>query len=197
METSASHKRPNRRLVVLLLIPVVLVMFGFTFAQVPLFRMVCQRLGFGLSPNAVGTESSGGREVTVMFTGVVAGKLPVYFRAKHATVTTHVGERFNNEYHFVNMSDDSVFFRPVHSILPEEAAKKYTMIKCFCFDDQALGPHEEKTFPVMAMLSSDLDSTVEQITLNYTLFQKSREDMQKNRVIPNVTDNSSARTTTN
>lgn len=176
----------------LLLIPIIVLMFGFTFAQVPLFRLVCQRLGFGLSPNYEGTEGGNGREVTVLFTGVVAGKLPVYFRAKHSLVTTKVGERFNNEYHFVNMSDDSVFFRPVHSILPEEAAKRYTMLKCFCFDDQALGPHEEKTFPVISLLSSDLDPGVEQITLNYTLFQKTREEMEKGRTIPNVADKSTA-----
>jgi len=178
--------RRNRRLALFILVPVLLVMFGFAFAQVPLFRMVCQRLGFAISPLSTVKESGNGRKIEVLFTGVVAGKLPVYFRPKYAIQTVKVGERFNNEYHFVNMSDDSVYFRPVHSVLPEEAAKKFTMMKCFCFDDQALAPREEKVFPVISVLSFDLDSTVQQVTINYTLFEKSKEQMQTGRKIPNV-----------
>ncbi|HEY3296395.1 MAG TPA: cytochrome c oxidase assembly protein [bacterium] len=172
----------------LVIVPFLLAMFGFAFAQVPLFRMVCQKLGFAISPLSNVKESSNGREIEVLFTGVVAGKLPVYFRPKYAIQTVKAGQRFNNEYHFVNMSDDSVYFRPVHSVLPEDAAKKFTMMKCFCFDDQALGPREEKVFPVISVISADLDSSVQQVTINYTLFEKKREDMQTGRKVPNVAE---------
>jgi len=84
------------------------------------------------------------------------------------------------------MSNDTVYFRPVHSILPEDAAKKFTMTKCFCFDDQTLLPHEEKTFPVISILSADLNPDVEQVTLHYTLFEKDRAEMEKDRKEPNV-----------
>ena len=179
-------KKKNLKLVLLVLVPLVLAMFGFAFAQVPLFRMVCQKLGFAISPLANVKEESGGRSIEVYFTGVVSGKLPVYFRPKFAIRKVTLGKHFDNEYHFVNMSDDSVFFRPVHSVLPEDAATKFTMLKCFCFDDQALAPHEEKVFPVISLISSDLDSTVQQVTINYTLFEKSRDQMQTGRKIPNV-----------
>lgn len=185
-EVTKTTRQRNKRLMAFVLVPMVLLMFGFAFAQVPLFRMVCQRLGFAISPLGKVKEGGNGHTVEVLFTGVVAGKLPVYFRPKYAIRTVKVGERFNNEYHFVNLSDDSVYFRPVHSVLPSDAAEKFTMMKCFCFDDQALAPHEEKVFPVISLISSDLDSTVQQVTINYTLFEKSKNQMQTGRKIPNL-----------
>ena len=185
-----AQRRRNRRLGLFFLVPIVVIMIAFTFAQVPLFRMFCQKIGIAISPLASVKESSGGREVTVLYTGVVAGTLPVYFKAKRAIQTVHLGEKFENEYRFVNMSDDTVRFRPVHSILPEDAAKKFTMTKCFCFNDQTLAPHEERTYPVVSVLSADLDPDVEQVTLNYTLFEKSPEEMEQNRKLPNVAQNS-------
>lgn len=190
METqSPDLKRKNRRLLLFVMIPVALLMLGFTFTQVKMFRLFCEKIGFGISPNAEDfAESEGGREVKVLFTGVTAGTLPVYFKAKKSIITARVGKKFENEYHFVNMSEDTVYFRPVHSILPEDAAKKFTMTKCFCFDDQTMLPHEEKDFTVICALSKDLKDEVEQVTLHYTLFEKNPEDMEKARRVPNVAE---------
>jgi len=171
MNTSLNPQKRNRRLALLLLVPVALGMFVFAYIQVPLFNMFCQKIGFAISPLATVKEGGNGREVKVLYTGVVAGTLPVYFKAKHSIQKVKIGEKFENEYRFVNMSDDTVYFRPVHSILPEDAAKKFTMTKCFCFDDQMMLPHEEKSFPVISILSADLNEDVEQVTLHYTLFE--------------------------
>ena len=184
-----AQRKRNRRLGMFLLAPVAIGMFMFAFAQVPLFRMFCQKIGIAISPLTTVQEASNGRDVKVLYTGVVAGKLPVVFKAKHSIQKVKVGQKFENEYRFVNMSDDTVYFRPVHSILPEDAAKKFTMTKCFCFDDQTMLPHEEKVFPVISILSADLNSEVEQVTLHYTLFEKNPEEMEKDRDLPNVAQN--------
>ncbi len=180
------QKRKNKKLALLLLIPVIVLMFGFTYAQVPLFRLFCQKIGFSISPLNDVQYAETGRMCKVLYTGLAAGTLPVYFKPKESVQTIEVGQPFKNSYRFVNMSKDSVFFRPVHSILPEKAAKKFTMTKCFCFDDQAMAPGEEKSFDVISVLSADMDPEVEQVTLHYTLFEKNPEDMEKNRAVPNV-----------
>lgn len=183
------QKKRNRKLAIFLLSPVAVAMFLFAFLQVPLFQMFCQKIGIAISPLSAVAEGGDGREVKVLYTGVAAGKLPVYFKAKHSIQKVKVGERFQNEYRFVNMSDDTIHFRPVHSILPEDAAKKFTMTKCFCFDDQTMLPREEKVFPVISILSAELDAKVEQVTLHYTLFQKDASEMELNRKVPNVAQN--------
>jgi cytochrome c oxidase assembly protein subunit 11 len=172
-----------------ILVPLVVAMFGFAFAQVPLFKTFCQIVGFAQSPNSANVKAGGsGREVSILFTGIAAGKLPVFFKPLHSVEKIKLGQRFDNEYKFINMSSDSVFFRPIHSVLPDAAARKFTMLKCFCFNDQAMGPHEAKTFPVIYMLSSDLDTSVQQISLNYTLFEKSREQMDYTNKEPQIPD---------
>ncbi|NUO19250.1 cytochrome c oxidase assembly protein [bacterium] len=183
---SAETKRKNKKLALLLLIPVVVLMFGFTYAQVPLFRMFCQKIGISISPLNEVEYASTGRMCKVLYTGVTAGTLPVYFKPKESVQTVEVGQPFKNSYRFVNMSKDTVHFRPVHSILPEGAATKFTMTKCFCFDDQTMAPGAEREFEVVSVLSADMDASIEQVTLHYTLFEKDPETMEKNREIPNI-----------
>ncbi len=85
-------------------VPFAVLMFGFAFAQVPLFGMFCKAIGINLSPLNTVTEGGTGREVKILFTGVAADKLPVVFKPKRAIQTVEVGTRFENEYRFVNMS---------------------------------------------------------------------------------------------
>ncbi len=152
-------------------------MFAFAFANVPAFKMFCRKLGFGLSPNNTEAKVSDAalgsdREVEVLFMGVVAGGAPIVFEAVEATKEVRLGQQTETAYRFVNMSKDTIRFRPVHSILPEGAATRFSLKKCFCFDDQTLLPRQEITMPVVFSIASDLDSNVERVTLNYTLFQK-------------------------
>ena len=113
-----------------------------------------------------------------MFMGVVAGSAPIGFEAVEPIKTVHTGEETKTSYRFVNLSNDTIRFRPVHSILPEGAAIRFSLKKCFCFDDQTLLPKQEVTMPVIFLLASDLDSNIEQVTLSYTLFQKPLHEKQ-------------------
>lgn len=152
-------------------------MFGFAFANVPAFKLFCRKLGLGLSPNNTEANVSGAavqnsREVEVLFMGIVAGGAPIAFDAVEATKEVKLGRQTETAYRFVNLSNDTIRFRPVHSILPEAAATRFSLKKCFCFDDQTLLPKQEVTLPVVFSIAADLDSSVERVTLNYTLFQK-------------------------
>lgn len=150
-------------------------MFAFAFANIPVFRLYCQKVGIALSPNAKvkpGPAVSSNREVQILFTGVVAGGAPIFFSAKEAFMTVRLGKETETAYRFVNLSADTIRFRPVHSILPEAAARRFSLKKCFCFDDQTLLPKQEVVLPVIFSINPDLDPEVEQVTLNYTLFRK-------------------------
>ncbi len=151
-------------------------MFAFAFANVPLYRMVCQRLGIAVAPNAkkISYTKSGatGRKVGVRFSGLVAGGMPIVFEADEPLQTVEVGKQSENTYVFTNMSKDTLRFRPVHSVLPEDAAEKIQLLKCFCFNDQTLLPKQRMELPVIYTISTDLDSQIDYVTMNYTLFQK-------------------------
>ncbi|MCB2153681.1 cytochrome c oxidase assembly protein [bacterium] len=154
-------------------------MFGFAFANIPLFGLVCEKLGFSQNPNsaAVGMEEgTSDRDVQVLFMGNVMGTLPVTFRPDSRTMKVQLGEQSLNDYYFTNMADRTVYFRPVHSIRPTEAAVKFSLSKCFCFDDQKLEPRQRVSLPVVFKLSTELPEDVDTVTLNYTLFEIDEKD---------------------
>ncbi len=161
----------------------VLVMFLFAYANVPLFKLFCARFGLGGAGKAAikgGAEpvmsSTTGpiekRDITVTLMGVAASGLPVRFKPSVPSVVTIPGKAVHLSYDFVNMSDDSVFFRAVHSIVPVEAAREFQLIQCFCFEDQALGPRESRTLPVYFALSPRMPANIEELSLSYTLFPR-------------------------
>jgi cytochrome c oxidase assembly protein subunit 11 len=162
---------------------VVAVMFVFAYANVPLFKLFCARFGLGDAAKAFvkgGTappmSSSNGpvelRDITVDLMGVSASGLPVRFKPSVSSVTTIPGKSVHLSYDFVNMSDDSVFFRAVHSIAPVAAAREFQLIQCFCFEDQTLGPRESRTLPVYFALSPRVPVGINELTLSYTLFPR-------------------------
>ncbi len=160
----------------------VLLMFSVAYANVPLFKMFCQRFGLGGtakagSKDATWTPSSSTgpmavRDVQVKFMGVVGTGLPVRFGPSDPVITAKIGKPVHLLYTFTNMSDDSVFFRAVHSIAPVAAAREFQLMQCFCFDDQSLAPRQTVTLPVYFALSPRTPSNVHEVMLSYTLFPR-------------------------
>ncbi len=176
-------KRPSNLILGIGLAALVLAMFSFAYANVPLFKMLCARFGIGgaakagwtgdLDPrlsSATGPITS--RNITVTFVGVSASGLPVRFGPSVPSITTNPGRAVHLEYTFTNMSDDSVFFRAVHSIMPERVAREFQLMECFCFDDQTLGPRETRKLPVYFALSPRTPQGIDELTLSYTLFPR-------------------------
>lgn len=162
-----------------------LFMFGFAFANVPLFNMLCRSLGIGLNPNASAAAtfdpaSPGmGREVNVVFSGSIVGTLPVSFAPIQQTMRVRLGEQALADYHFVNISSRKVYFRPVHTVQPSTVADdQFSLSECFCFDDQYLNPRQEISLPVVFRISPDIPADVSQIRLHYTLFPITEAEYQ-------------------
>lgn len=176
-------KRPSNLLLALALTIPVLAMFSFAYANVPLFKLFCAR--FGLSGSGKAAVRGGelpllssttgnvlARSVHVEFMGVTGSGLPVRFGPSTPSLSIHPGKPVRLSYTFTNMSDDSVFFRAVHSIVPVAAAKEFQLIQCFCFDDQTLAPRETRELPVYFALSPRFPINVNEIILNYSLFPR-------------------------
>lgn len=184
-------KRPSNGLLGGAMALLVAVMFVFAYANVPLFKLFCARFGIGgagkagLKGEVLPMSSSNGpvelRDIRVTLMGVTASGLPVRFKPSVPSVTTIPGKSVHLSYDFTNMSDDSVFFRAVHSIVPIAAAREFQLIQCFCFEDQALGPRETRTLPVYFALSPRMPVNIGELSLSYTLFPR---DPKKKLPVP-------------
>lgn len=182
----ASETRPDRLRAarntrqLLVLSAIGLFMFGFAYANAPLFFMLCKRLGVLPADVGAGTIAENTpdakRPLTVYFLAN-PGDVPMAFSVKQRVQDVHVGERAMNEYTFTNLSKDTLYFRPVHDIEPREAGFEgiMTLEKCFCFEEQKIEPRQTYVLPVIYRFGEKLDPSTESITMSYTLFPSTRE----------------------
>jgi cytochrome c oxidase assembly protein subunit 11 len=175
---------PHKRLVGRLLL-VVVAAFGFGFALVPLYDVLCRVTGLngktasgfaagglprGATAPTVPTRVDTSRRVSVEFTGTVMPGLPWDMRPLTTRVELHPGELQTATYLVRNNSDHAVTGQAVPSVTPGQAASRFEKVECFCFRQQTLAPGEARELPVAFIVHPDLDSDVNTITLSYAFY---------------------------
>jgi cytochrome c oxidase assembly protein subunit 11 len=184
-DTAARGRRMQRQLFVLLLLGGG--MFGFAFANSRFFYRLCEAIGVvAARPEDVrGTisETADGRPLDVYFDAAVNDNLPLSFRAKESYQRIKQGGRAMNEYTFVNLSQKTIYFRPVHDIAPTEAGAKDILVleKCFCFDEQKIEPGQQYTLPVVYSFGEKLSADVRVINMRYSLFWSTKERYEESQ----------------
>lgn len=145
-------------------------LFGFT----SLYSLWCKATGTSMRPNLPGVANAApidtGRFIDAYFEGRIFDDLPVIFTADQPIQRIEVGKETINTYHFRNLSDRTIRIRPIHQVSPINATRTFGMRLCFCFQDQTIGPHETKDFPVAYTFSSNLDARIRTVTLCYSVF---------------------------
>jgi cytochrome c oxidase assembly protein subunit 11 len=142
-----------------------------------LYGVFCRAFGVAQNPNgarAVAAPSQrSGRFIDVIFEGVAMDRLPVHFYPDKTEVRLEVGTDASNTYHFKNVSDHAVSFRPVHQISPVAAARPevFGLKVCFCFANQTIPAGETRDFPVVFTFTSALDERINTVTVRYSLFE--------------------------
>ena len=161
----------NRQLMGKLLVIVVL-MAGFGFAMVPMYRQICEALGI-TQTRAVGaanTQVDRTRQVTVELVASSAG-LPWKFEAVEREVRLHPGELVQVNYRVANTMGREVRAHAVMNAAPANAGKYIEKQACFCFSDQTLAAGEERVMPVVFRVSPEAPKDLTTISLSYTFFE--------------------------
>lgn len=168
--------RANRRLA-LRLAAAACAMFGFGYALVPLYEVVCEYTGLGGRTGAIdaGTVAADGvdrsREVVVEFDTNVNSGLPWRFAAGQRRVTVHPGEITEVLFVAENRANRQVTGQAVPSVAPAKASPYFNKTECFCFTQQTLAPGERREMPVRFVVGPDLPEGVGTVTLSYTFFE--------------------------
>ena len=163
------------RLVAVLTI-IVLGMFGFGFALVPIYNSLCKTLGINgkTNPEAIAYDVSRAkieeREVTVEFVATNSGGVPWAFYPKVRKLKVHPGEIAKLAFYAENQTNHRMTVQAIPSVTPGIAAKYLKKTECFCFTQQSLNGHEAMDMPLLFHLDNDLPANVKTITLAYTLF---------------------------
>jgi cytochrome c oxidase assembly protein subunit 11 len=178
---SRSMQRDNRALLRKLAVIAVL-MFGFGYALVPLYRSICEALGINvlsLSERQVtgigkpadegNTQVDRSRTVTVEFDANARG--PFEFMPAQRSLQVHPGELTTVMYEFRNTQNRALAAQAIPSYAPKQATAHFNKLECFCFNEYTLAPGESKQWPVVFVIDPRLPKDVRTITLSYTFFE--------------------------
>lgn len=166
--------KPDRLVARLLL--VVVAMFAFGYALVPLYDMFCDIAGIGGRSGQVeeqfaqDTEVALDRWVTVEFTGVSTSDLPWDFKPMVNKLKIHPGEITDVVYLARNTSSRQIVGQAIPNIVPSLASKYFNKTECFCFTQQTLAAGEEKEMAVRFIVDPKLPEDVNTIILSYSFF---------------------------
>jgi len=167
----------NRR-VALIALGLAVGMGGLGYASVPLYRLFCQTTGYGGTPRRASAATAAGvkpstRPMSVRFDANVDPGMAWQVRPEQTTQTVAIGARSLAIFVARNTSGRAITGTASYNIAPEEAARYFTKIACFCFTRQTLKPGETVRMPVSYYVDpkiledKDLQG-LEQITLSYT-----------------------------
>ncbi|KTD01709.1 cytochrome c oxidase assembly protein [Fluoribacter gormanii] len=170
------NQKGHHRLIVILS-GLVLGMFAFGFALVPIYNSLCKSLGINgkTNPEAVAYDAAKAkvdkkREITVEFVATNNSGVPWAFYPKTRKITVHPGEIAKLAFYAENKTDHPMTVQAIPSVTPGIAAKYLKKTECFCFTRQTLNGHEAMNMPLLFHLDTDLPEKVHTVTLSYTLF---------------------------
>jgi cytochrome c oxidase assembly protein subunit 11 len=185
MDRSARRAPPgadNHRMLGKLAV-IALVMFGFGYALVPMYRAICEALGInvltlseqrsrdwnGAAAVPSNTQVDATRTITVEFDTNARG--PWEFKPAVRSLQVHPGELATVMYEFRNVQNRTMAAQAIASYAPGQAMGYFNKLQCFCFNEYTLAPGERREWPVVFFIDPKLPRSVSTITLSYTFFE--------------------------
>lgn len=181
-----SHGKLVRKLTV-----VVFAMFGFGFALVPMYNLVCDAFGLNgrfleiqdgtydaskgqVKGKQLAARRDTNRTITVQFTTTLNQNMDWEFKTMTHSLELHPGEIKQVKFFARNKTGKTVVAQAVPSVAPSKAVKYFTKMECFCFNQQTFQPGEAKEMPLVFVVDPDLPEDVQTITLGYTFFDTNK-----------------------
>ena len=158
---------------------VALLMFGFGYAMIPIYKKICEITGVNLitpknnnaaaQAKVANTQIDTSRLITVEFDANARG--PWRFRPTMNSVQVHPGQMTQIMYEVVNQQARPMVAQAIPSYAPQQADQFFKKIDCFCFKQQTLAANQAKQMPVTFYIDPKLPAQIKTITLSYTFFE--------------------------
>ncbi|WP_394202615.1 cytochrome c oxidase assembly protein [Shewanella waksmanii] len=166
--------KSNKKLIMMLIAGAV-GMFGFGFALVPLYDVLCEQLGINGKTQSTAVEYTPmtideTRTITVEFMAQIQSDLPWEFTPEVRRMKVHPGELVRTHYTAFNLSNASIVGQAIPSVSPGQGAAYFNKTECFCFNQQALDGKQDAALPLIFYVDPDLPESITTLTLSYTLY---------------------------
>jgi cytochrome c oxidase assembly protein subunit 11 len=159
-------------------------MFGFGFALVPLYDVLCDITGLNgkidnLAVKEADYKVDTSREITVEFITTLNESAAMEFHPEIKQLKVHPGKYYTVNFFAENKSGKDMVAQAIPSFSPGLTANYFEKVECFCFKQQAFKPGEAKTMPMRFVVKPDLPQEYKIITLSYTFFDNTKTVAQK------------------
>jgi cytochrome c oxidase assembly protein subunit 11 len=151
------------------------VMFGFSYAMVPMYEKICEVTGIRqpvANLEAVAKETRAvdmTREISIEFDANIHSAA-LQFRPLQSSIKTHPGEYTEIIYEVRNNANVAITGQAIPSYSPRNLEKYLKKIECFCFTKQVIEPGEIKQMPVKFAIDPQFPADINTVTMSYTLF---------------------------
>ena len=183
-----NNQKNKKRRLLLGLSALVIAMFFFSYALVPLYNVLCDALWINGKTSGKQAEKANtidkSRTITVQFIATRNANLPWEFHPMIHTIEIHPGENRKINYYAKNNTDHEMTVQAVPSVTPGLAASHLKKIECFCFNQQTLSAHTETLMPLIFHVDDALPKDINTITLSYTLFAVKNKSKTQTRKQP-------------
>ena len=179
-----ARKANNSPLIKRLLL-VVVGMFFFGFALVPLYSVFCKVTGFNGNKANAGAASvvmaavDTSRTVTVEFVASVNESMPWEFHPDVTRMRVHPGQYYMTNFYARNRTHNVMVGQAIPSVTPSVAALHFHKTECFCFTQQLFGAGEGREMPLRFVVDRDLPKDIHTLTLAYTFFDVTKQASAK------------------
>ena len=171
---SFSRQKIASKKILFLLCFTTLAMFGFGFAMIPLYNVLCKNLGINgkIDKNAylISHDIDLSRRVRVDFITNNNNYLAWDFHPRIQHVQLHPGENILVYFTAKNNSGRRMTVQAIPSVSPGLAAKYLKKTECFCFTRQTFDAGQQRDMPVLFHIDKHLPQKMTTLTLAYTLF---------------------------
>ena len=156
---------------------VVTIMVGMSFAAVPLYKLFCQVTGFGGTTmvSSALPDHILDRSIRVKFNTDTGRNMLWTFHSDQRQIDVRLGQQGVMSFSAENRDKVTITGVAVYNVTPPKAGKYFHKLQCFCFGEQSLKPGEKVTYPVVfyidPAMNDDPDmADVRTITQSYTFF---------------------------
>ena len=150
--------------------------FGFGFALVPLYDVLCDVTGYGdrtqLVQAADVTEASvvSDRSVTLELVSSAASFGDWEFRPADPNMQVQPGRLYEAKFYAKNLRTLPVTAQAIPSIAPLQATQFFQKTECFCFTPQHFDASQERELTVRFILDPRLPVNIDRVTLAYSMY---------------------------
>lgn len=174
LETQKDSKLNTKRTTIKLL-SVVVGMFAFGFALVPLYDAICEVTGLNGKTNGQYVVDQveridENRIVKIQFLTSNNANMSWDFRPETRSLEVQPGKLNATSFFVRNPANSTITAQAIPSVTPYRAAQYLHKTECFCFGQQELASGESLDMPLRFIIDADLPKDIDTLTLSYTLY---------------------------